>query len=116
MAEKRRIVKATLEPGASVALIARSNGLNSNQVFRWRRAFERGELPESAPSTTTLLPVTVSDPDKAAIEQSSRPEDPVMRGAIHVEFPGRATIRVERGADAVLLRSILECLVTLDNI
>ena len=44
VAEKRRIVGLTLEPGASVALVARANGVNANQVFKWRRALERGEL------------------------------------------------------------------------
>jgi transposase-like protein len=52
VAEKRQIVKQTLEPGASVALIARAHGLNANQVFKWRRAFERGELVDSAASST----------------------------------------------------------------
>ena len=49
VAEKRQIVNLTLEPGASVALVARAHGLNANQVFKWRRAFERGELVESRP-------------------------------------------------------------------
>lgn len=31
-------------------------------------------------------------------------------GAIHIEFPGRAAISVERGADRALLRTILESL------
>jgi len=31
-------------------------------------------------------------------------------GSIHIEFPGRAMISVERGADPSLLRSILESL------
>ena len=44
VAEKRRIVGLTFEPGASVALVARANGVNANQVFKWRRALERGEL------------------------------------------------------------------------
>lgn len=42
--EKRQIVGLTFEPGASVALVARAHGVNANQVFKWRRAFERGEL------------------------------------------------------------------------
>ena len=33
IAEKRRIVEETFAPGASVALIARANGVNANQVF-----------------------------------------------------------------------------------
>jgi transposase len=41
--EKRQIVQLTLEPGSKVAEVARAHGLNANQVFKWRRAFERGE-------------------------------------------------------------------------
>jgi hypothetical protein len=48
VAEKRRIVELTWEPGASVALVARAHGVNANQVFKWRRAFERGEMSEPA--------------------------------------------------------------------
>lgn len=34
--EKRRIVELTLVPGASIARVARENGVNANQVFQWR--------------------------------------------------------------------------------
>ena len=33
---KRRVVAETLEPGASVAAVARRHGLNANMVFLWR--------------------------------------------------------------------------------
>lgn len=46
VSEKRQIVQLTLEPGASVAEVARAHGVNANQVFKWRRAFEQGELIE----------------------------------------------------------------------
>jgi len=109
VAEKRRIVELTQEPGASVALVARANGVNANQVFKWRRALERGELVDPVEASTALLPVTLS---ALAVEtrEASAKEDPTAGGAIHIEFPGRATISVECGADAVLLRSILESL------
>ena len=55
-AETGPIVELTLEPGASVALVARAHGVNANQVFKWRRAFERGEMPEPAAASTALLP------------------------------------------------------------
>ena len=113
--EKRRIVELTLVPGASVARIAQTEGVNANQVFLWRRAYRKGELlPGSA-----LLPVVIeadasscadltSDLDvaQAAAEQPG----PSHSGAIHIEFPGRAAISVERGADRALLRTILESL------
>jgi len=57
---KRQIVQMTLEPGASVAEVARAQGVNANQLFKWRRAFERGELVEPY----RLLPVTISSPSE----------------------------------------------------
>jgi transposase len=100
----------TLAPGASVARVARAHGVNANQVFVWRRAFERGELVESAAFATALLPVTVSVPDEVSVEEPGQPEAPATSGSIHIEFPGRALISVEGGADPALLRSILESL------
>jgi transposase len=100
VAEKRRIVELTLVPGASVALVARVHGVNANQVFKWRREFERGQLLERVSAPASLLPVVLSDRDK-----------PQTRcGCIHVELQGRALISIESGADAALLRRILESL------
>jgi len=108
VSEKRRIVELTFEPGASVALVARAHGVNANQVFKWRRAFERGELVEpGAAVSTALLPVTLSAPCEPAAQER---EPAVSTGAIHIELPGRALISVEGRADAVVLRTILESL------
>jgi transposase len=110
--EKRRIVDLTFESGASVAQVAQANGLNANQLFTWRRAFDRGELTEVAAASSAFLPVIVSSPCESAREvaQSSAQEVTRPAGEIHIEFPGRAMIRVEIGADPILLRSILESL------
>jgi transposase len=35
--EKERIVAETLEPGASVSIVARRHDINSNLLFTWRR-------------------------------------------------------------------------------
>jgi len=110
VAEKRQIVDLTLEPGASVALVARAHGVNANQVFKWRRAFDRGELVEPATLPTALLPVTVSTPLAAAMQEPADQQQPVTSRSIRIEFPGRAIISVESGADSVLLCSILESL------
>ena len=108
VSEKRRIVELTFEPGASVALVARAHGVNANQVFKWRRACERGELVEpGAAASTALLPVTLSAPCEPVAQEH---EPTVSTGAIHIELPGRALISVEGRADAVVLRTILESL------
>jgi transposase len=105
--EKRQIVQLTMESGASVAEVARSYGVNANQVFKWRRAFERGELVEPC---AALLPIRVSsstEPESDAAEQA-RQTQAASSGAIHIELPGRAMISVENGADAMLVRCVLE--------
>jgi len=110
LSEKRRIVELTFQPGASVAQIAQVNGVNANQVFKWRRAFERGELAELSSRTTALLPVTVSASCEAVTREAPSQPLPAPSGSIHIEFPGRASISVECGADPILLHSILESL------
>ena len=71
---------------------------------------ERANEPSA--SSTALLPVTLSSACQAAIDtgEVGAKEQPRAGGAIHIEFPGRALISVESGADAVLVRSILESL------
>ena len=104
VAEKRRIVEETLAAGASVARVARANGVNANQVFQWRRLYQAGRLG-GTPGTIKLLPVTVESSSSAA--EASVPTPPA--GTIHIKL-GQAQIRVEGHADAVLLRMVLESL------
>jgi transposase len=111
VSEKRRIAELTFEPGGSVALVARAHGVNANQVFKWRRALKLGELSEPVASTS-LLPVVMAASSEGV---SSRGEADAVElsasvGSIHIEFPGKAMVSVERGADPALLRSILESL------
>src|SRR5215467_5901628 len=97
---KRKLVEATLVPGASVARVARTNGVNTNQLFTWRRLYLAGRLGERQQSTK-LLPVTLQLPRSAA--PSGEP------GTIHIKL-ARAQIRIEGSADVVLLRTVLKLL------
>jgi len=112
VAEKRQIVALTRDPGASVAAVARTYGVNANQVFAWRRAFDRGELVEGSAASPVFLPATVCGSIEAAkhFGDLTSPQPSVSAGAIHIEFPGRAMICIESGADPALLRLILESL------
>ncbi len=102
-------MQLTLEQGASVAEVARAHDVNANQVFKWRRAFERGELIETY---SALLPVTVSSATKSEDEvaEQAAPIQAASSGAIHIELPGRVLISIESGADHILIRAILESL------
>ena len=112
MSEKRRIAEQTFESGASVALVARAHGVNANQVFKWRRALKRGELNEPSAASTALLPVMLAAAGEAVIAtgEVEAKESSAPGGSIHIEFPGKAMISIEHGADPSLLRSILESL------
>jgi transposase len=112
-AEKRRIVEMVLQPGVSVARVAQAEGVNANQVFKWRREYRNGQLTEAGQSAALMLPVIVGPASCASgVELSTpvHPEPAALTGAIHIELPGRATISVEHGADCTLLQMILESL------
>lgn len=108
--EKRRIVELTLQPGMSVARVAQAEGVNSHQVFQWRRAYRQGTLGDSVRDAVSLLPVVVAACDQQSRECRREPEPASVTGAIHIEFPGRAAVTVESGADTGLLRTVLEIL------
>jgi len=110
VSEKLQIVQLTMEPGASVAEIARSHGVNANQVFKWRRLFKSGLLSDAGARSTALLPVTITADAETRRESAAVAALTSSGGAIHVELPGRAMISVENGADPALLRCVLESL------
>src|SRR5947207_15858944 len=59
MEEKRRIVEEALEPGASLARVARVHGVNANQLFGWRRLYLKGQLEPANRERPGLLAVGV---------------------------------------------------------
>jgi transposase len=58
--ERREIAEESLQPGASVAVIARSHGVNANQVFHWRKLLREGRLDVKTVSTQ-LMPVRIAE-------------------------------------------------------
>jgi transposase len=104
--ENRRILEATLVPGASIARIARENGVNVNQVFQGRYEYRNGTGWAAKHPRAKLLPVTVvAEPSGAVVPEvasAAAPEPP--SASIHIELPGRALASVEAGADPGLAR------------
>ena len=106
--ERRRIVEETLEPGASVARVARKHSVNANQVFGWRKLYESGRLGSPVEPALKLLPVSVAEePANEMLVTSSGSSS----GAIHIELPGRALVSVEGTVDAAVIRAVLKSLV-----
>jgi transposase len=110
IAEKRRIVEETLVDGASVARVARTHGINANQVFGWRRLYVAGRLGEQK-SAMKLLPVRVSERLSAPVTVEHSPVDlPKQQLAtIHIKLR-QGDVHIEGNADPVLVRVLLECL------
>ena len=110
IAEKRRVVEETLVEGASVALVARSHGINANQVFGWRRLYLAGRLGEVRPGVK-LLPVRVSEslPAPVVVECGGSDLLKSPTGTIHIELR-QAKVRIEGRADPGLVRMLLESL------
>jgi transposase len=103
--ERRRIVEESLKPGASVALVARANSVNANQVFKWRTQYRNGRLDIDSPAT--LVPVKIADaiqPIQAATRRKSKSR---KSGIIDIDL-GDARVRIEGPADPECVRAALE--------
>jgi|SRR5580698_791368 transposase len=113
VSEKLRIVELSLQPGMSVARAAQTAGVNANQVFKWRQDYRSGLLVEAEGTATALIPVVMASASSDVDVEMAAPASPdpaTPAGAIHIDLPGRASISVEHGSDAALLRMILESL------
>src|ERR1700759_449996 len=98
---RRQIVEESLQPGASVAVIARQHEVNANQVFHWRKLYREGRL-DSQKTTAELVPGRIAD--VVGVEQAPAK---LYTGVIIVEL-GKARILIEGAVDAENLRAVLE--------
>ena len=103
--ERRQIVEETLQPGASVAIIARAHEVNANQVFCWRKLYRQGQL-EAKQDSAELVPVRVSDIAPSDSRKLAKKE---ASGAILIEL-GNARVRIEGAPDSASIRATLAAL------
>lgn len=103
--KRREIAEESLQPGASVAVVARRHGVNANQVFHWRKLLREGQL-EMKPAPSHLMPVCITEvtEDKPVPAPIHEPD-----GTIHIEI-GRVRIRLEGLVDTAALQTLLEIL------
>ena len=136
VAERQRIVGVALTPGASVAGVARANGVNANLVFKWiRRSREgwpdrrcgAGDAPAATSSSREASETPRFVPIRLVAEQRGAPtltptemegapglrHDPpsaARLGAMEVRLPNGAQVRIEEGVDGEVLRLVLSTL------
>jgi transposase len=100
---KRRIVAETLEPGASVSIVARRYDVNANQVFKWRR--EMAPRPRAAAKQSlSMLPVEI-------VPEANEPRQRARRsGVIEIMFGNGARVCLRGEVSPETLRQVIELL------
>jgi len=103
---KRKIVAATLQPGASVSIVARQYNVNANQVFSWRRRFGAAHEP-AASATSGLVQVAIMpEPESSGAVMAA----PATSETIEIEVAGDCRVRVHADFDARTLKRVLDVL------
>src|SRR3977135_69416 len=97
---KRQMVAETLEPGASVSIVARRHDVNSNQLFRWRRQL----LPKAVVESGAMVPVEI------APDEGGRPRRTDREGVIEIAFGYGARVRLRGEVSSETLRQVIELL------
>jgi transposase len=101
LAFKQELVEASQRPGASVARIARENGINANQLYLWRKTYREGKLGKSS---SVLLPVKVEHRNATDRSIAAQPT-----GCVLIEADG-LRLHIEGQPDPETLRIILAAL------
>ena len=92
---KRRLVAETLEPGASVSVVARRHDVNANQLFGWRQRFAGSPRVPA----TELLPIEIGpEPVESVAEPGAMVASP-LAGSIEIAVSGGVRIRIEGAVD-----------------
>jgi transposase len=104
---KREIVAATLQPGASVSIVARRYNVNANQVFSWRRRFGAANEPAAARASSGLVQVAIV-PERGS--GGAVVSAPATSEAIEIEVAGDCRVRVGADFDARALKRVLDVL------
>jgi transposase len=103
--EKRRIVGETLEPGASVSVVARRHDLNANMLFTWRRAFGAA-VSEASKGAITLVPATITAESTPPLPRV--PSAPA--GRMEIVLAGGERVLVGADVDAAALARVVKAL------
>jgi transposase len=104
--QKQAIVAESVAPRASATVIARKYGLNTGQLYTWRRQILRRVPAVVAPTGFARVDV---------VEESARQAVPntahaARSGLIEVILPGGASVRVDGCVDERALRRVLNAL------
>ena len=101
MAERQRIVQASLKAGTTVESVARVYDVNPSQIYDWRKQ-HRQRIQQGKRSA--LLPVQVAEGLNSGASEA-KPESSVV-----IEAHG-VRVTVNGSVDAAVICNVLKCLV-----
>jgi transposase len=116
--DKRRLVAETLMPGTTVRAVARRHGVNTSQLFTWRKRF-RTELgfPAVGPPVPAFAAVEIA-PAGAGADASPIAEDAITErgtvapgGMIEIDLPRGGRVRISGGVEPTVVTAALRALV-----
>src|SRR5262249_12071404 len=102
---KRQMVAETLEPGASVSIVARRHDVNANQLFKWRRELLPQEAPAEAERNAMVPVEIVAEPERRSPRRRVR-----RAGVLESEFGGGARVCIRGEVASKTLRQVIELL------
>ena len=112
--EKRRLVAETLAPGATVHGVARRHGVNTSQLFTWRKQFRVEPDPHpAAPAPPDFAAVMIAPlaPPPTTSGMKAQPGASTISGLIEIELPAGGRVRISGAPDPTTVTAALRALV-----
>jgi transposase len=102
---RKALVQLALQPGMSVAKLARQHDMNANVLRKWIVSAQQNGIPAGhRPGPGHLVPVKLTESSTPATPMRAAADRPL----IEIDVDG-ATIRVHGLVDAEQLRMVLDC-------
>ena len=104
---KREVVEQSFVRNASIAAVARENGINANILWRWRHEYEAGKF--GAAEQTAFLPITIEQAPLESVQDSSPDSSPEPTGCLELRI-GSAMLTIHGSPDRLVLKCVIEAL------
>ena len=111
---KRRLVAETLVPGATVHGVAQRHGVNTSQLFTWRKRFRAGFDPPPAEPPVPAFAVVELAPMPEATETADGPvagaDVASSAGVLEIELPQGGRVRISGAVAPAVVTAALRAL------
>jgi transposase len=111
---KRRVVAETLVPGATVHAVAQRHGVNTSQLFTWRKRFRgdlgRASIEPPAPAFAAVELARMPGPTETCDEAMAAADALTSGGAIEIDLPQGGRVRISGAVEPAVVTAALRAL------